>query len=97
MIDEYTLDQSFEARLSRGGVVENLYCASCPGVSHSVFVREATLAEKRERNRNMVAWQANVQAYLASDGTADAWSQLQLQLPGQRTADLDTMLAEGLI
>jgi hypothetical protein len=89
MIDEYTLDQSFEARLSRGGVVENLYCASCPGVSHSMYVREATAAEKRERNRNMVAWQANVQSYLAADGSEDAWK--------HRTLNLDGLLAAGRI
>lgn len=48
-----------------------------------------TSAEKREANRNRVAWQSNVQSYLAADGSEDAWK--------HRTLNLDGLLAAGRI
>ena len=80
--DQYTPDQSFEARLSRG-----------VAVTYSAFpeylgTRPLTASERRERNRRMVADQTNVAAY-QQDAAHDAWN--------IRTLNLDALLRAGRI
>lgn len=48
-----------------------------------------TADEKRAANRERVAWQSHVAAYLASDGSTDAWK--------YRTLNLDGMISAGRI
>jgi hypothetical protein len=50
--------------------------------------RPLTADEKRKRNRQMVAWQANVDAYAHYGADADAWKYRTLNLDGAMEAGL---------
>lgn len=60
---------------------------SC-GASHP-NIAPMSAEQKRTANRDRVAWQSNVAAYLAADGTSDAWK--------FRTLNLDGMMVNGRI
>lgn len=67
-------------------------CDHCSGpldIAYHPNVVAMTADEKREANRNRVRWEANVTAYLAADGSEDAWK--------HRTLNLDGMIRAGLI
>lgn len=86
-MDEFTINLSLNQQ-----VVIDIPCDSCSGpfeIAYHPNILPMTADEKREANRQRVAWQSNVDAYLAADGSEDAWK--------HRTLNLDGMIAAGRI
>lgn len=79
---------AFEAKLNLDLNQQTIIDVPCDCGEYHPNVVAMTADEKREANRNRVAWQTNVATYLVTEGQ-DAWK--------IRTLNLDSLLSRGLI